>query len=73
MCLECACKRSLYCFVLIGLLFNAVFKLFNLLIPVIEWEFGNCPFFFFKQRGNKLYLQSSMSLCIFIFILTAYL
>lgn len=42
--LECACKKSLYYFLLSGLLFNTMSKLFNLLIPALEWKFGNYPF-----------------------------
>lgn len=45
MSLECACVKSLYYFLLNALLFNTMFKLFDLLNPVLEWEFGNCTFF----------------------------
>lgn len=64
---ERICKKSLYNFLLSVLVFNTMYKLFNLLIPVLEWEFGNSTFFSLKEKGNKLFLQASMYLCIFIF------
>lgn len=51
--LECVCKKNLYYFLLNGMLFflplsemlfNTILKVFNLLIPALEWEFGNWTF-----------------------------
>lgn len=51
---ERICKKSLYNFLLSVLVFNTMYKLFNLLIPVLEWEFGNSTFFLLKRKGKQV-------------------
>ena len=71
--IERICKKSLYNFLLSVLVFNTMYRLFNLLIPVLEWEFGNSSFFFLKKRGTSYFYRQVYTCAFLFFILTAYL